>query len=261
MGRLFVVCLAFLLGACTAASNVVKATSSAAAEATEPWVPDFDGAKPLTKEPFPFKSPEEAFSEIERIGDGLGSDEKKKLLRAEYVSRAMARSDRLCAEYTQNLNKFDRNSNIVLGGVTTLLAGLGAIFTPASTVRALSGSAAITSGWQGDVSEAAFLKQTADVLQAAMERGRASVRTDIDKKLKTEAWKDYPYSMAYRDVERYHAQCSLPAAFRELGKALVIAEKAEPSGQTSSTSVPATTAPAAQAAPAQQAPAASNQIR
>ena len=93
--------------------------------------------------------------------EGIGSDEDKgKLRRNAIQDRILGASKQRCGHYKNLLKALDARTNTILGIVTTALAGAGAIFTPANTVRALSGTAAIISGSRAEFNENYFANQT-----------------------------------------------------------------------------------------------------
>jgi len=62
--------------------------------------------------------------------------------------RILASSDKLCGDYKMLLRQQQATYNFLVGSGATVLGGLGAIFTHVNTVRALSGAAAILSGYE-----------------------------------------------------------------------------------------------------------------
>ena len=104
---------------------------------------------------------DDAFAFFERqIVKNTPQSEDQRRLRNGLQDRIMAASNQRCGEYKDFLKRFDSETNIILGWLTTALAGAGAIATPAHTVRALSGAAAIFSGWRAEVNEVYFNKLT-----------------------------------------------------------------------------------------------------
>jgi hypothetical protein len=108
----------------------------------------------------------------------------------------------------------DARTNFALGLATTLSAGMGAIFTAADTVRALSGTAAILSGTRAEFNEVYFSKQTIQVLTEALEVKRRKVYAEI-KKGQRRNIDDYTIQAAIKDAVTYHANCSLIAGLEQ----------------------------------------------
>ena len=143
-------------------------------------------------------------------------ESKERLLRRNRVQdRLVAASNQRCADYKQHVRRFDSTSNIALGGLTTLSAGLGAILTHADTVRALSGAAAITSGFRAEMNETYFQQNTIQVIASGFERRRAVLRAEMEKKRK-ETIEDYTVEYAVADALVYHDACSLLAGLEEI---------------------------------------------
>jgi hypothetical protein len=123
-------------------------------------------------------------------------------------------SNQRCGIYKNQLKTIDARANFALGFATTLSAGLGAIFTAADTVRALSGSAAILSGTRAEFNEVYFSKQTIQVLTEAMEVKRRLIYEKI-KKSQIRNVDDYTVEAAIKDAVTYHTKCSLIAGLEQ----------------------------------------------
>lgn len=176
------------------------------------------------------------------------SDRKKRLQEAFVAFRAssgdkaqarnrlqeqiIAASNQRCGRYKQFLNQFDTESNLLLGSLTTLFAGAGALFTVESTARTFSGAAAITSGIQAEVTTRYFSRKTVQVLTNAMEARRreryetiAGEPGDAQKRGK-QSWAiaQYPVEAAIKDAISYHDDCSLIAALEYVALSIERAE-------------------------------------
>ena len=140
--------------------------------------------------------------------------------------RILAASNQRCGEYKQFLKRFDSETNLVLGGLTTLIAGAGAIFTRVNTVRALSGTAAIFSGFRAEVNEAYFQSKTVQVLTDALEsKRRENYHSMLEKRSRNIT--NYTVEEAIKDAVTYHSNCSVVAA---LEHAAISIERAENPG-------------------------------
>lgn len=146
-------------------------------------------------------------------------------MRNAFLGEALAASNQRCYRYINILTASDRANNELFGSISTVLGGLGAIFTPANTARALAGAAGISSGLQGDFNSAAFYGQTMQAISKAIQNARQTDFTNI-KNLMTQDYADAPYSMLYPYVESYHDKCSLHAAFAEISATLARASTA-----------------------------------
>jgi len=115
--------------------------------------------------------------------------------------------------------------NLTLGGLTTAAAGAGAIFTAASTVRALSGVAAIFSGFRAEVNDAYFQNLTIQVITDGFESKRRGIYEEIVNKRKTStSLIDYPVEKAIGDAIVYHQNCSLIAGLEQAALSIQRAE-------------------------------------
>ena len=115
------------------------------------------------------------------------------------------------------LTETDREGNFLFGALSTVLGGLGAIFTPAATARSLAGAAGISSGLRSDFNSSFFYEKTVALLVKSIDSARASELGKIDAKFKLTGTQ-WPMARALADVQTYHDKCSLAAAFAELGE-------------------------------------------
>ena len=147
------------------------------------------------------------------------SPDRKKEIRNDVVGWLIQASDERCGLYLESLNETDRETSLFFTGLATILGGLGAIFTPATTVRALSGAAGISAGVGSSWSNSAFLAQSQQAIAKAIRTRRATIREEIRNRFGDEVG-TWPLSSAASDVQRYHESCSLPGAFAEITDAL-----------------------------------------
>jgi len=153
------------------------------------------------------------------IQAAAGDVETQKTLRNEFVGSTIAASDQKCDTYIRGLTRTDRTNNVLFSSLTTILGGLGAIFIPANTARALSGAAGISSGLQGDVNTSVFYGQTMQTIAKAIETQRASDIVLITASY-GEPYSTTTYSQVYPEIQNYHNKCSLYAAFAAINTAL-----------------------------------------
>ena len=113
-----------------------------------------------------------------------------------------------CAEFKQFLLRSDVRRNFALGLITTASAGLGPVFSSVSTVRALSGGAAIASGIRAEHNQVYFRKKTIDVLSKGFERRRKEIHQEILGK-RTCNIDYYTVERAIGDAIKYDDACSL----------------------------------------------------
>ena len=143
-----------------------------------------------------------------------GTDEAT---RNRYVGLLLTASNQRCSAYKEMLTETDREGNFLFGALSTVLGGLGAIFTPAATARSLAGAAGISSGLRSDFNSSFFYEKTVALLVKSIDSARASELGKIDAKFKLTGTQ-WPMARALADVQTYHDKCSLAAAFAELGE-------------------------------------------
>ena len=122
--------------------------------------------------------------------------------------RIMAASNQRCAQYKRYLKRFDSYNNLTFGIITTAAAGLGAVFTPVSTVSALSGAAAVSSGLRSEINATLFQEKTIQVLTAGFEKHRKIVKKKITN-YQACGIDTYSVERAVGDAIKYHDACSL----------------------------------------------------
>ncbi|GEM_PF-1379030 len=178
-----------------------------------------DPSSTVEQKDYTSKTLEEAFDKFYEETDL----EKRKLNRNRIQERILAASQERCEEYVQYLDKKDSHTNFALGGLTTLVGGVGAILTPASTVRALSGAAAILSGTRAEFNESYFANKTIEVVRKGIEAKRKGLYTAM-KTNQNSALKDYTVEAAIKDAVAFHGACSLSGGLEHLADSLQRAE-------------------------------------
>lgn len=149
-----------------------------------------------------------------------GSAQERRLRRNTAIGAARTASIQRCSDYLMLLTQTDRESNFILGGLSTVLGGLGAIFSPVATARALSGAAGISSGLRAEVNATFFYNQAIGQIRRAIET-RINRRWDeLDKDLRAKSYTDLPYALAYARIHDIHSQCEMGAGFAEISEAL-----------------------------------------
>jgi len=170
------------------------------------------------------KTWDEAFVAFEKIIKDKDEKEKARL-RNQVQERILAASNQRCGEYKNFLKRFDSESNIILGGLATAIGGAGAIFKAANTARALSGIAAIFSGWRAEVNADYFNNLTIQVISKGIEARRKEVYDKIleDRKADLETYQNYlnyPIQRAVGDAAVYHYNCSLIAGLEHAAQSI-----------------------------------------
>ena len=147
------------------------------------------------------------------------TDKNTKRRRNAIQERILSASMQRCGEFKNFLRQLQTETDFFLGSAATTLGGLGAIFTPLSTVRALSGAAGIMSGIRAEFNESFFYNQMVHVIT----KGIDSRREDIYKKIRDEQEKDlekYPIQAAVKDAIKFHESCSTIVGFQVAGDAI-----------------------------------------
>lgn len=164
---------------------------------------------------------DEAFAAFEKIIKDKDKKEQARL-RNQVQERILAASNQRCGEYKNFLKQFDSESNIILGGLATAIGGAGAIFKAADTARALSGIAAIFSGWRAEANAAYFNNLTIQVISKGIEGRRKEVYEEILKNRENglKDYKDYPVQRAVGDAAVYHYNCSLIAGLEHAAQSV-----------------------------------------
>jgi hypothetical protein len=156
----------------------------------------------------------------------------QKFRRDRLQDRLLASSNEQCREF-KLMVKLERDipADLIPSAITTITSGLGAIFTPLNTVRALSGSAAIVSGIRAEALQTIYADKTIQVLTAAIDVRRKKKLDDIQEK-RAKTIQDYTVEAAISDATEYHAACTLVAALEEVSAAI------EKQGSAAPTSAP-----------------------
>ncbi len=124
--------------------------------------------------------------------------------------RLLAASNERCGEYKAFLKQIDAETNLILGSLTTAVAGAGAIVTGAATARALAGIAGILTGMRAEFNEDYFHNKTIQVITDGLEAKRKETYEKMLDARKLDMT-GYPVEAAVKDAITYHAECSLIA--------------------------------------------------
>lgn len=178
--------------------------------------------------PKPIEDWDSAFESFERQTKTL-SDGEKKRLRNQVQDRIIAASNQRCGEYKNFLKRFDSETNTILGGLATAIGGAGAISKAANTARALSGIAAIFSGWRAEVNADFFNNLTIQVISKGIEARRKEIYDQIQVDRKEADLTAYSVQRAIGDAAVYHYNCSLIAGLEHAGQSI---DRAESPGLT-----------------------------
>lgn len=139
------------------------------------------------------------------------------LRRRQIQDAIIAQSNSLCGEYEQSLNRFDQEGNFLFGSASTLLGGLGAIFTQASAARPLAGSAGIFSGVRSELNADVFQQQAIQVITNGIDSRRKRIAQVMACHV-NDSLLNYTLERAVSQAYKYHEACSLIEGLEEAGK-------------------------------------------
>lgn len=140
------------------------------------------------------------------------------LRRRQIQDSIVAESNTLCGEYEQTLNRFNQEGNFLFGSASTLLGGLGAIFTQASAARPLAGAASIFSGVRGELNADVFQQQAIQVITNGIDSRRKRIAQIMACHV-NDSLLNYTLERAVAQAFKYHEACSLISGLEEANKA------------------------------------------
>lgn len=165
---------------------------------------------------------DQAFAAFEKNTKDKPPEEQRRL-RNQVQERILAASNQRCGQYKNILKRFDSEMNVALGWIATAVGGAGAIFKTADTARALSGIAAIFSGWRAEVNAAYFSNLTIQVITNGLEAKRKEIYDKILEERKKDLT-EYPVQRAVGDTATYHYNCALVAGLEHAALSIERAE-------------------------------------
>lgn len=162
-----------------------------------------------------------AFTAFEKKAASISGDDKtaRQKLRNDVQDRIVAASNQRCGNYKNFLKRFDSETNTILGGLATAVGGAGAIFKPADTARALSGIAAIFSGWRAEVNADFFNNLAIQVVTKGIETRRKELYDQMLANRNADLTA-YSIQRAVGDAAVYHYNCSLIAGLEKAADSL-----------------------------------------
>jgi hypothetical protein len=141
-------------------------------------------------------------------------------VRNDIQDELMRASEQRCQVYRVYLTRLQNETSFLGGAATTILGGLGALFTPASTARALSGAAGITSGVTAEFAEAHFRSLTIETIVKGMEQRRKETYETAIKNRENKSLAAYSIEHAIHDAINYHNACTATEGIRAAGDAV-----------------------------------------
>jgi hypothetical protein len=134
--------------------------------------------------------------------------------------RIIMASNEACDQYVRHLLASQSDTSFAYGNAITATAGLGAILTPPSTTRALSGAAAIISGSRAEYNNAYFRELLAEVISRgiAIERDTVFTKMMAIREKASPPIEAYTVEMAISQAIQYDSKCSLIAGLENAQK-------------------------------------------
>ena len=129
-------------------------------------------------------------------------------IRNELQDRIIAASEQRCNVYRMYLKRTESRNNFMLGTLTTVLGGAGALFTNQVGNRILSGLAGITSGVRAEFNQAYLASQAAQVITKGITARRNELRTKLNAR-RSENTTQYTLQAAIADAIHYHGACNI----------------------------------------------------
>ena len=146
--------------------------------------------------------------------------------------RLIAASNQRCNLYKRFIQRVGTQTNFLLGALSTITGGAGAIVTGADTARALSGVAGASSGLRGEFNETYFRSVATHVIVKGIETRREAMKAKILETRRNaqnesqnsdvsaadmENMSNYTAAMAIADAIAYHGACTIMAGLEEAG--------------------------------------------
>jgi len=140
--------------------------------------------------------------------DSHGTAAERAEARNAIVGAVLLASDKNCDVYLEYLH----GNQIAIKGITsvaaTVLGGAASVTTPERSSHLLAAIGSAATGVGGNLSEAVFSNRAVDVIVSGIRSERASLRTEIQREMKTESYADWPLSIAMADGLKYHGRCN-----------------------------------------------------
>lgn len=131
-------------------------------------------------------------------------------LRSQVQDRLIAASNQRCNLFMVYIKRISTYQNGILGSLTTILGGAGAIVTGESATRLLSGLAGISSGIRAELNQATFESLATSVIVPGIQSTREGILKEIMAK-RSKSIGEYTIEGAVADAIDYHGACSMNA--------------------------------------------------
>ncbi|MFG1181919.1 hypothetical protein [Xanthobacter versatilis] len=143
----------------------------------------------------------------------------------------LQRSDALCGQYIDYLYAQVTARKFGLSEITTIANAVGTLSTTQGVTKAMTFIATISNSTSANFDSEVLQSQLITLVITQMKRNREQILGLIMSKREQSTVTSYPVSLAIRDADRYHQQCSFLAGMSGLTEA---AQKPSPSSQPQS---------------------------
>lgn len=174
---------------------------------------DLPATKGTTGKAGCFDGLEDAYGYFANALNEKGEPEQK-TIRTRIQDRIIAASNQRCGDFLRALHQYEGNMSFGLGALATTLGAAGAIFTPANTARAFSGSGAAISGIRAEFSSSYYRNKAIEVLTKGIRARRRAIREGMCSRV-GEGIDTYTTWAAIADAVQYHSACSAITGLEE----------------------------------------------
>jgi hypothetical protein len=152
-----------------------------------------------------------------KSGEFLTGDEQRQR-RGQIQDEVLRASEQRCNTYKLYLQTVQSNASFLSGSASTILGGLGAIFTDSGVSRALAGAAGISAGVGAQFQESYFMSLAVPAISEGIDNGRQTIFKQIRDQRSTDI-AGYTLQHALLDAVRYDGACSIPRGLQEVADA------------------------------------------
>ncbi|AVM74304.1 hypothetical protein MSR1_18120 [Magnetospirillum gryphiswaldense MSR-1] len=129
-------------------------------------------------------------------------------------------SEQRCSDHKARIESSAAVSDFGFSSVTTVLGGVGAIATGATTARVLAGSAGMVSGVHADWNESVYMNKVATAIVARIDANRAAIlnelRTARESASEPNSGKVFTTEAMLAGIYRFHEACSFYSALSSM---------------------------------------------
>lgn len=152
-----------------------------------------------------------------KAGEFLTGEEQRQR-RGQIQDEVLRASEQRCNTYKLYLQTIQSNASFLSGSASTILGGLGAIFTDSGVSRALAGAAGISAGVGAQFQESYFMSLAVPAISEGIDNARQTIFNQIAQQRKSDIHL-YTLQNALLDAVRYDGACSIPRGLQEVADA------------------------------------------